>query len=69
MRFPNIGHETKPFTSDGADQPLRSAAVADRLSGRGNPAVKRRLRNDAAVPHLGNQVVSADHAGAVANKE
>ena len=69
MRFPNVGHESKPFTGDGADQSLRFAAVADRLPSCSNPAVKRRFRNDAAVPHLGDQVVPADHAGAIADKE
>src|SRR5262245_52383609 len=69
MCFPNVGHESEPFTCDGADEPLRFAAVAARLPRCSNPAVKRRSRNDAAGAHHADQVVPADDAGAIADKE
>ena len=41
--------------------------VADGLPGGGNPAGERGIRDDAAMPHVLNQIVFADHPIAMAD--
>jgi hypothetical protein len=69
LLLPHLADEAMALAGDRADQPLLIAAVADRLPHCRDPAAQRRFRDDAAVPHLGDQVVFAHHAGAVADQE
>ena len=57
------------FARKGLDQTLVGPAVANRGPDGINSRVQCRFRNDPAAPDRGNQVVSADHPVAVANKE
>src|SRR5262245_24677935 len=63
--FANLADEAKPLAGDGADQSLLIAAVADRTPHSGDPAAQRGIRNDAAIPHVRDQILLADHALAV----
>ena len=54
-----------PLRADGADQPLRLAAVVDGAPCRIDPAGQRRFGDDAAVPDRIEQVVAGHHAVAV----
>ena len=60
--------KSHPFPREGADQGLFLAAVADRLARGLDPAVNRRVGNDAPTPHRRDQVVLADDPLAIADE-
>jgi hypothetical protein len=75
------GHRAagRPRHGDGADepvatarhrpnQPLARAAVADRLTDRGDPAAQRGLRHQAAAPHRAQHIVAGHDAVPVLQK-
>jgi len=57
--------EADALALDRLDQPLRFAAIAERLTSGIDAARERGFRNDAAAPDRCDQVVTADHAVAV----
>jgi hypothetical protein len=65
----NIADETESLARDGAYPALLLAAVTDSAACRIDPRCDRRIRNNAPVPHRGEQVVPADDAIAIANQE
>src|SRR6476469_7896120 len=50
------------------NQPLARAAVADRLTDRGDPAAQRGLRHQAAAPHRAQHIVAGHDAVPVLQK-
>ena len=62
---PQGADKAEAFARDGADQALLLAAVADRLARGIDAAGQRRIRDDAAPPDRGDQVVLADDAVAI----
>lgn len=66
--LPDLGDKAHPLARDGADDCLRRAAVADRLAGRVDARGYRGIRDDAAAPHAGDQIVAANDAFAVAQE-
>ncbi len=63
--FPDVADEAEALARNGLDQPLGRAVVTDRLARGVDPAVERRVRDDAVAPDLGDQVILADHPGAL----
>src|SRR5918995_1647789 len=53
----------------GSDEPLLLAAIADRVAHRRHATAKRRVGDDAPVPHFRNQIVLADDALAVSDEK
>src|SRR5262249_4002496 len=59
--FSHFPDETKTLSRERADQPLTFTAVPYRCPRRVDPCSKRRIRNGAALPHMGDQLPLADH--------
>ena len=64
----NLAHKANALAGDGAYQPLVITAVANSVPDGSNPAGERGLRDDAAMPHVLNQVVFADHSFAITDE-
>src|SRR5262245_48308191 len=58
----HVTDKTKALARDGAQQTLVPACIPDRLAHGIDAAGQRRLRDDAAIPHLLEQLILADDA-------
>ena len=63
-----LSHKAKPLASQGADQNLPLAIVADGVANCGDLAAECGFRNDTAAPYGGHEVILADNAFAILNE-
>jgi|SRR6476660_8422803 hypothetical protein len=68
VHFLNSANEPIPPVRQGTNKALLLAVVTNRATNCADAAAERRFRNDASIPDVGNQIVSADDSAAISYK-